>query len=370
MRDRKPRASGRVLAVLLAAWVSPLAAVAEVTPPEFKVAFFGDQGSDANADRVLDLVAAEGARAVVHIGDFDYRDNPSSWDARVTEKLGADFPYFATAGNHDAGSFDGSNGYQAKLAARMRRLGIAWEGDLGNRSSHRYAGIQFVLTAPDIFDKAPGDAVYAPFIRSALGNSSAIWRIRAWLENMARMTPGRYGDAVGWGVYEESRRGGAIIATAHDHVYSRTHLLSDCSRATVASTAEPLVLAADAAATGADEGRSFVFVSGLGGKSRYSQTRSGAQFASVYTRNQGSRYGVLFGVFHTQGDPRLAHFYFKNVDGQVIDDFTVRSTIGDAPPPAGVPELELALGVGAAGAYAAGGVLWLRMRRSGRPRAG
>jgi hypothetical protein len=39
----------------------------------------------------------------------------------------------------------------------------------------------------------------------------------------------------------------------------------------------------------------------------------------------------LFGVFHVDGDPCLAHFYFKDISGAIIDDFYTRSTLGPCP---------------------------------------
>ena len=145
------------------------------------------------------------------------------------------------------------------------------------------------------------------------------------------MQVGGKGDDTGWGVYEESRRGGAIVATAHEHSYSRTHLLAHCATQSVASTSDTLVLAADAPGTPADEGRSFVFVSGLGGRSIRSQELDGPWWASIHTSTQGANHGALFGVFHHQGDPRLARFYFKDLDGVVADEFLVESTVGDDP---------------------------------------
>ena len=325
-----------LLVALLPVGIVPVATGS--IPAEFKIAFFGDQGDGSNAGRVLDLVVREGADAVVHIGDFDYGDDAASWDGLINNKLGANFPYFATPGNHDGDAFYGAGGYQEKMAARMGRLGLTWVGDLGARSSHVYAGIQFVMTAPDIFVDEYGDAEYAPFISEQLGGSEAIWRISAWHKNMSLMTAGPNGNSVGWGVYEESRLGGAIIATAHDHIYSRTHLLSSCDQATVASTSNTLEIEADDPETPADEGRSFVFVSGLGGKGKYGQEHSGPQFASIYTQDQGSTYGALFGEFNVGGDPRLAHFYFMNIDDEIIDDFYVRSAAGTDTPEA-VPTL-------------------------------
>jgi hypothetical protein len=109
----------------------------------------------------------------------------------------------------------------------------------------------------------------------------------------------------------------------------------------VAGTDEPLVLAADDPATPEDGGRSFVFVSGLGGRSIRDQEIDGPWWASVYTATQGAQSGALFGVFNYGGDPRLARFYFKDLAGNVVDDFLVESSLGEgAPvdPPAEPPE--------------------------------
>lgn len=324
--------SGRLSAAILL--LAAAAVRGEPTPPGLKIAFIGDQGSDSNAVRVLQLIAAEGADAVLHSGDFDYSSDAAGWDALITSVLGASFPYFASPGNHDADSWLGAGGYQDLLEQRMDRAGIAWSGDLGNRSTHAFGGIEFVLVAPDIFADDDLNLADASYLRTQLQASPAIWRIASWHKNMSLMTAGPQGDSVGWGVYEESRRGGAIIATAHDHIYARTHLLASCEQQTVASASNSLELAADDPATAPDEGRSFVFVSGLGGRGKYDQERDGAWFAVIYTQSQGSKYGALFGEFHVQGDPRLAHFYFKNIDGQIIDDFSVRSTAGEDPPAA------------------------------------
>jgi hypothetical protein len=104
--------------------------------------------------------------------------------------------------------------------------------------------------------------------------------------------------------------------------------MSSMEAQTVASTSEPLLLGEDDPTTGADEGRSFAFVSGLGGSSVRDQERDGDWWASVWTSTQGGESGALFAEFYVDGDPRLARFYFKDVDGNVIDEFTVRSLAG------------------------------------------
>ena len=311
-----------------------------IPPAGFKIAFIGDQGANANSAQVLALIAAEGTDAVVHAGDYDYQNNPALWNQRITDALGACYPYFAAAGNHDVGPFYGSGGYQELLAARMDCMGIPWDGDLGVRSSHAWQGIRFVLTAPAIFTNNDGDAVHAPYIRDQLAADESIWRITTWHKLMKAMQVGGKSDATGWGVYEESRRGGAIIATGHEHSYGRTHPLSNCTTREVASFENTFEIVRDDPVTSGDEGVTFVFYSGLGGQGIRDQELCypttppygcNGEWASVYALQQNAQFGALFGVFHNGGDPCRAHFYFKDIDGAVIDEFNVVSTLGRCP---------------------------------------
>ncbi|UCE01913.1 MAG: metallophosphoesterase [Candidatus Latescibacterota bacterium] len=290
------------------------------TPTDFKIAFIADQGLEPDAQDVLTLMVAEGTDAVVHSGDFDYTDNPQAWEDQINAYLGESFPYFASIGNHDKAAFDGPGGYQAFMQARMNRLGISWDGDLGVKSSLVYQGIHILLTGPGT--RGSDHAVY---IRDTLAQSSSIWRISSWHRCMRLMQVGGKDDDTGWEVYEEARRGGAIVATAHSHTYSRTHLLSHIETQTVANSSDTLAITYDDLETAEDDGATFVFVSGLGGRSIRDQELSGPWWASIYTDTQNATYGALFGTFNYGGDPRLARFYFKNVDGVVIDSFWVRS---------------------------------------------
>jgi len=284
----------------------------------FKIAFIGDQGPGGRARAVLNLIKNEQAHAVVHSGDFDYEDNPAAWDAQISNILGSDFPYFASVGNHDDESFYISGGYQDLMKARMNRLGITWDGDLGVKSSIVYKGMFFVLTAPGVLGSG-----HAEYIRDKLAEDNSIWSISSWHKNMRRMQVGGKSNDTGWEVYEESRKGRAIIATAHEHSYSRTHLLSSCQNQTVASTSDTLALSADDPATPQDEGKTFVFVSGLGGRSIRDQELGGNWWASIYTSTQDANHGALFGIFNYEGKEGFAKFYFKDIDGVVPDEFYV-----------------------------------------------
>jgi hypothetical protein len=317
--------------LFLAAAELPVSAAPDVPPPGFKMAFIGDQGLGPGAQKVLELVKSEGADLLVHLGDFDYSDNPSAWEEQFDRILGNDFPVIAVVGNHDLLAWRGLRGYAWYVAERLRRMGVEVRGVPGERCSFRYRGIFFVLTSPGLIGEGHGE-----FIRAELERDSSLWSISAWHVNQRLMQVGGKGDEAGWDVYEESRKGGAIIATAHEHSYSRTHLLSRMSAQTVASKSDTLRMR---------KGLSFAFVAGLGGEEVRPQMLAGDWWAKIYTATQGASPGALFATFHVDGDPRKAEFAFKAINGTVADRFTVFreedvEEVPDPPPIPPVPEPE------------------------------
>jgi calcineurin-like phosphoesterase family protein len=302
---------------------APPTRIGEVaTVPNLKVAFIGDQGHGADAMAVLQLIRSEGAHMVLHPGDFDYEDSPAQWDAQITRVLGAGFPYFVTVGNHDEDSFRGPGGYQDLFARRLARIADAnCTGDPGVRTTCRYRGLFFILSGAGTLGSG-----HEGFVRQALEADNSIWRICAWHKNQNAMQVGGKDDDVGWGPYEACREQGAIIATAHEHSYSRTKTLVGMRDRTVdPEWREPDRLRVAPGAT-------FAFVSGLGGRSIRDQERChpthypygcNGEWASIYTSNQGAQYGALFIEFHVDGNPTRARGYFKNIDGKVVDEFTI-----------------------------------------------
>jgi len=201
---------------------------AQVPPANLKIAFTADVGVTSSSKKVLQFIKDEKADALVILGDFDYKDNPALWEKTLNTYLGENFPVFAAIGNHDIYAWDGNDGYQAYMEKRCQRLGITWEGDLGVQSALVFKGIHIILVGAGT--RGSGHDTY---IRDQLAKSQAVWRIAGWHKNMKRMQVGGKKDGTGWGVYEEARKGGAIIATGHEHSYSRTHLLSSMQNQTI-----------------------------------------------------------------------------------------------------------------------------------------
>ncbi len=309
-------------AAIAAALALAAAASGQSTPVNFKVAFLGDQGLGADSEAVLDLCVSEGADAILILGDLDYNDDPAAWSAQLQDRLGVCFPVFAVVGNHEDNEYEG---YLDAIQALLECNGVQWHGVAGDQYSFTWNGIYFVFSTPGLFG-GPDAATYVAQRLATPEAQAAIWRISAFHVLQEAMQIGGKSDEAGWDVYENSRLGGAIVATAHEHSYARTNLLSDMSSQTVAG--QDLVIS---------EGETFAFHSGIGGSSIRDQERCfpetwpygcNGTWASIYTTNQGANHGALFIEFNFGGDPRQARGYFKDIDGNVPDEFFVHSSVG------------------------------------------
>jgi hypothetical protein len=171
------------------------------------------------------------------------------------------------------------------------------------------------------------DNEYISYINNQFAEDNSLWRVCAWHRAQRLMQVGPFGDGTGWGVYEACRQGGAIVGTAHDTTYARTHLMSNFEDQSVASTANTLVL---------EKGKSFTFVNGLGGGGIGQQFLNGGWWASIYASTclssstvcqPNATYGALFCTFNVNGQPDLANCYFRDINGNIIDDFDVISDV-------------------------------------------
>ena len=274
-----------------------------------KIAFIGDTGTGSNFQNVLNLIKQEGAELTIVAGDTSYSSSKDdNWDSMVQSTLGSSDPAIVAAGNHD---YDDSNFSDVRSfgEARLNRAtNVSCSGTYAEKMTCQYKNVHIVLSA---IGASGSRSSHESYIANSLNDApEGSWRICAWHKNQRDMQVGGKSDEVGWTAYETCRQQGAIISTGHEHSYSRTHLLSDMSEKTIASTASTFTVT---------EGRTFAFVSGLGGIGIRDQERGGDWWSKIYTSTQGARYGAMFGTFYED----RADFYFKNIDGQVIDQFTV-----------------------------------------------
>lgn len=308
------------------------------TDPGLLVAFIGDQGNNGNADAVLDLIKDEGADATIHNGDFDYASNPSAWENRINNILGANYPYFAVIGNHDAAAWGGSSGYASYIQARHARVpAMNCTGELGVKATCNYRGLFIVQSCIGTSELRSTCAANASdqvnFIHDSLASDDSIWSVCAWHKNQHDMQVGGKSNEVGWSAYQECMSAGAIVATGHEHSYSRTLTLTDVGNASTGHGKTGAFNLVELAPN-----RNFVFVSGLAGVGfrdyEAANHDDDTWWASYYASNKWVKngtlmsgtadYGALFIRFNVNGDPKRATAYFKDVDGRLADEFTIQ----------------------------------------------
>eukprot|EP00735_Rhodelphis_limneticus_P004893 TRINITY_DN1654_c0_g1::TRINITY_DN1654_c0_g1_i2::g.17686::m.17686 TRINITY_DN1654_c0_g1::TRINITY_DN1654_c0_g1_i2::g.17686 ORF type:complete len:553 (+),score=203.65,Metallophos/PF00149.23/0.00074 TRINITY_DN1654_c0_g1_i2:35-1660(+) len=293
-------------------------------PANLKGAFFGDQGLGSEPAAVLNMVKNWGAEFIVHMGDFDYKSDPSAWMEQLNDILGPDYPYFAAIGNHDIMRWgdriirgDGySSMIQNRLDSQMTKNGdIQCSGEYGVKSTCNYKGILLALSGVGV----RGDD-HPEYLDETLDNP-AIWKFCNWHKNQRAYQVGDKHDEVGYEVYETCRLHGAVVSTGHEHSYGRTHLMADFEDEVIANKDNTLVL---------EPGKSFAFCSGLGGhgiRDYDDEQKNKPHWAATAASDDGVQAGALMCEFNVNGDPRNAHCEFRDIAGRTWDSFNMYSTL-------------------------------------------
>jgi predicted phosphodiesterase len=282
------------------------------TDPNLKIAFVGDTDSGSAFTSVLNLIKDEGASAIVVEGDMSYSSNPTAWWNAFEGVMGTSFPVFISRGNHDDASW---SGYLTKAANHLGgATRVAGAHDANYKTTYKGLVIATIK-------KGDSGSNITPF----LSGDNHIWKICSWHQNQAAMQIGGKGDEMGWDVYETCRAQGAIIQTGHEHSYERTKTLTNFASQTVDSSCN------GASSLCVGPGRTFSNVVGLGGNSVRDQTRClpstypygcNGVWAFIYTNQQSATHGAQFITFNA-GSAKVATGYFKNINGQTVDTFTI-----------------------------------------------
>mmetsp|Transcript_2260 Transcript_2260/g.6270 ORF Transcript_2260/g.6270 Transcript_2260/m.6270 type:complete len:498 (+) Transcript_2260:59-1552(+) len=287
------------------------------TPENFKAAFFGDQGTGHNPRGVLEAIKDWGAEMVVHVGDFDYHSDPDEFFGLVDSVFEADFPYFATIGNHDLDDWDG---YEEGLVDRLNRIEDAecW-GEYGVNMACNYKGLLFVLSGVGTKGRD-----HEEFIDKTFQQETSIWRMCQWHKNQHLYQIGGKEDETGYGVYDICRVHGAVVSTGHEHSYSRTKLMSDFASQSIAN------VTADDTNLTIVPGETIAWVQGLGGydiRDVENNANENPWWAAWAASDNGVDYGFVACEFYVQGDPGRADCHFTDLSGKLWDNFTMHSSL-------------------------------------------
>lgn len=301
--------------------------VNETTPENYTVAFFGDQGLSSDAKAVLNLVSSKEADLVIHAGDFDYDNNPENWDDQINDILGDTFNYVSAVGNHDLNKWEGLEGYQSKIYNRLERTGARCTGSVGLSMFCSFAGLTFFFGGPSLGTSSlilQDSTILTQAIEDGFNQFGGSWRFCVWHFNRHDYQIGSKSNEVGINMYEKCREMGAIIITAHDHSYARTHLLSNFENHTIASTDNNVTISLN---------ETIAFVVGTGGQSIVPcqddlELNPWWSQALCSTSEPPLEFGALFCSFNYSGlGERTARCWFEEVDGDIRDDFFLESAV-------------------------------------------
>ena len=113
--------------------------------PNTRVAFLGDQGLGINPKAVLNMIKTWNAQAMVHLGDFDYFDDPLTFSKMHDEIFDPSFPIFGVVGNHDIVKWQEYRNFFTTRLSRSGALGNC-RGDFGVNSICKWNGLNFILS--------------------------------------------------------------------------------------------------------------------------------------------------------------------------------------------------------------------------------
>lgn len=317
---------------------SPRYASEGVVPAGLKIAYIGDTDT-VNVVNIYRLIRSENVSAVVLNGDLDYKGSPAKWNLVYKEVLG-DLPFYVTVGNHDNHIW---RDYQDQVSRHYSASNVTeCVGNVGVREVCTHAGVAMLLSGAG---SACGGLTHehTPYISQSLQQFqewNVTWKVCNFHKNNHLLHTSRMPsvmkdvDEVGLDNFRLCLQHGAMIFTSHKHQYSRTHEIDAMSSETVSVSRRVPVGSNSSNPIRLGRGRSFVVVNGIGGYSIHTMDRgmlANEWWAAHWDGGGRSKAspadvsGAFFCEYHVMGDPRLARCYFKNVRGDLIDDFYIRA---------------------------------------------
>jgi len=315
---------------------SPIPENALVTPINFTVAYVGDTGANDHTIDNYEMIIAEGAQALFLLGDFDYCDDPTLWGTHLNATFGSDFPIIPIIGNHELHMWDdyadilGQTEFWANIESRddITCGGTVWvnywcifRGIFVSFSSvgTKCGGYWDQTYHQDLLNSMFDTMLEITSNTSEFGTPfvNCIWH----KNHQHTQLGGRTGE-VNAPMYDTCMRHGAMIFNGHDHTFGRTHAFRDIENPTIVKTCSK----GDQDCVYDLQNASISVISGLGGWELggiRDDEKSESQWATTYRE----QFGATFCVYNYNGQEDLVYCYWKNIDGQVIDEWFVRQRL-------------------------------------------
>jgi len=209
--------------------------------PQFKLAIIGDSGSESRAKKVMDLTTYD---ALLHLGDFDYNCKPDAYFDNILPSSRS-YQFMGILGNHEGASECGtdvherfkSKVYHEMVSSKNNQVKCEFSSSrcmwVCLYKNMRILGLTAGVNGCDKRDEQ------LSFLKKHLSGAKEDWKICSWHFYDKYFHTGKYPDdgnivsGSGESFYDYCRQQGAIIFSAHDHVYARTRVMSKFSDPTI-----------------------------------------------------------------------------------------------------------------------------------------
>eukprot|EP01127_Copromyxa_protea_P020570 TRINITY_DN68_c0_g1_i1.p1 TRINITY_DN68_c0_g1~~TRINITY_DN68_c0_g1_i1.p1 ORF type:complete len:404 (-),score=92.90 TRINITY_DN68_c0_g1_i1:101-1312(-) len=301
------------------------------------VAFIGDTVLDPPKEELVTLLEKNNIDFLFHGGDIAYiKDAKAAWSSFVDLDFLRSVPIVATAGNADVAEW---NMFTSVLKTHNDQTSASQEGKF--RCSG-IAGLQSSCTADGIVvvqivtEPSMRKAAEAAGFRLPMNNNKFIKDTFQATKNTTLRVCHFHHPFVDYKVdmprtdivnvveYDTCRQQGAMIVSAHDHIYARTKLMINYETHRMFRPTKP-----DEEPFKLRGGNSFSVISGLGGKSTVAvnpQLAGTAWWAKVWPENdhptRNSQVGALICTVPTTPDVGKVECRFESGEGETIDSFS------------------------------------------------
>ncbi|OUM64577.1 hypothetical protein PIROE2DRAFT_8656 [Piromyces sp. E2] len=308
-------------------------------PDQFTLAVIGDSGTNIEAKQVMQLSSFN---ALLHLGDFNYKCLPDKYFTDILDQ-NRSYQFMGVAGNHDSKSQCGEDiakkfltNIHYHMVSNQNKETKCEFSESKYMWSCVYKNMRVIGLTSGISGADPKEE-QLKFLKTHLGGAKEDWKICSWHFYDKYYHTGKYqeygnivsGDKEGdESFYDYCKDQGAIIFSAHDHVYARTKVMSKFKEPVIdkydSTTSEDIVQIR--------KGATVSFLSGTGGYEIYieqGEQRNYQHWQKKYARGDNNenikRFGGMFCKFNYGGNKRKASCQFLRINSneKVFDKFYI-----------------------------------------------
>jgi len=305
---------------------------------EFTMAIIGDSGAEKESKEVMKLTTFD---ALLHLGDYDYECVPNKYFDTILDSSRS-YQFMGILGNHEGVSECGkekfdkyksllydqmTNSKNSKISCEFSSSKAMW--------SCKYKNMRIIGLSAEV-NGADKREEQLSFLKKNLDGATEDWKICSWHFYDKYYHTGKYPEdserniisGSGESFYDYCKDHGAIILSAHDHVYARTHVMSKFKTPVIDTYDEKT----NESIVQIRKGATLDILNGAGGYEMYieqGEQKDYSHWLKKYAKGSGGenakKYGGLFCKFNHEGNPKKAYCEFLRINSseKVFDSFYI-----------------------------------------------